>query len=82
MPTDAGEDSAAVAAGLIVQAELLEQDATALRDKAYMLDESLRPSKGRPKLSDEERARRTDIKNKKRRDEYAANKTSKKTDGK
>jgi hypothetical protein len=81
VPTDAGEDSAAVAAGLIVQAELLEQDAMALRDKAYMLDESLRPSKGRPKLSDEERARRTDIKNKKRRDEYASNKTSKKTDG-
>jgi hypothetical protein len=64
------EDNSVVAANLLVQAELLEKDAEAMREKAYTLDPELRPTKGRPKLSDEEKNRRKDISNKKRREDY------------
>jgi hypothetical protein len=43
-------DTAAVAKGLLLQAELLEKDAAAKREEAYTLDASSRPGKGRPAL--------------------------------
>jgi hypothetical protein len=64
--TDASEDDSATAATLLFQAELLEKDAQGFREKAYTLDPSLRPSKGRPKISDAEKARRKQQHNKKR----------------
>jgi hypothetical protein len=52
------DDPVAVAKGLILQAELLEQDALAKREEAYGLAPDLRPGRGRPSLPE-------DIKNEK-----------------
>lgn len=71
-----GEKSA-IAAGLIAQADLLEADAKSKREEAYTLDPSLKPSKGRPALSEEEAERRKAEKNKKRREAYAKAKKEK-----
>lgn len=45
---NAGADPAAIAKGLIFQAEVLEADALAKREEAYALAPELKPSKGRP----------------------------------
>jgi len=52
------DDPVAVAKGLILQAELLEQDALAKREEAYTLAPDLKPGRGRPALPE-------DIKNEK-----------------
>jgi len=70
-------DKVAIAAGLVVQAEMLEEDARRKKEEAYTLDPSLRPSKGRPALSEEEAERRKVLKNEKRRKDYAEVKKSK-----
>lgn len=70
IPADA-EDPTAIAANLIKQAELMQQDVDRLLEQAYELDPTTRPKKGRPTLSDEEKERRKQIKNKKRREQYA-----------
>ena len=65
------EDRQAIAAGLLAQATLMEDEAKCKREEAYTIDPALRPSKGRPALSEEEVERRKVKKNKKRREEYA-----------
>ena len=67
-------DVSAVAAGLIVEAEMLESEANAKKEQAYSLDPSLRPKKGRKNLSEEEKARRHEMSNTKRREKYAKEK--------
>jgi len=47
------DDPVAVAKGLILQAELLEQDALAKREEAYGLAPDLRPGRGRPSLPED-----------------------------
>ena len=47
------DDPVAVAKGLILQAELLEQDALAKREEAYALSPDLRPGRGRPSLPED-----------------------------
>ncbi len=51
-----GGDPASIAKGLIMQAELLEKDATAKREEAYALAPELKPGKGRPADPDEVKA--------------------------
>ena len=55
MPTPVG-DPAAVAKGLIAQAELLEKDAAAKREEAYTLDPDSKPGRGRPPLPEDAKA--------------------------
>ena len=47
------DDPVAVAKGLILQAELLEQDALSKREEAYALAPDLRPGRGRPSLPED-----------------------------
>lgn len=47
------DDPVAVAKGLILQAEMLEQDALAKREEAYALAPDLRPGRGRPSLPED-----------------------------
>lgn len=47
------DDPVAVAKGLILQAELLEQDALAKREEAYALAPDLKPGRGRPSLPED-----------------------------
>ena len=70
VPPDAS-DKSAIAANLISQAMLMEEDANRLREQAYELDATLRPKKGRPVMSEEEHERKRKEYNKKRRDKYA-----------
>ena len=51
-------DPAAIAKGLILQAELLEKDAAAKREEAYTLDPASKPTPGRPALPEEVRAQK------------------------
>jgi len=68
-PVNAAES---VARGLIVQAELLELEASKKREEAYTIDPSLRPTVGRPTLSSEEKSLRKIKRNEKRRERYKA----------
>ena len=61
-------DPAAVAKGLILQAEILEKDATAKREEAYALDPDSRPGRGRPSLSEDIKALKLDEQKTKRRE--------------
>jgi len=61
-------DSSGTARGLIMQAELLEADATAKREQAYLLDPELRPSRGRPADPDEVKAEKLEERKEKRRE--------------
>lgn len=71
-------DLKAAASNKMAQAELLMQDAKRLQEEAYFLDPSLKPQKGRPKLTEEEKERRRKETNRKRREKYKKDKESEK----
>lgn len=62
------QDPAAIAQGLILQAELLEKDATIKREEAYLLMPELRPKPGRPPEPEEIRAVKLEERKVKRRE--------------
>lgn len=70
--TNAGKEvisnSVAVAKGLIMQAELLEQDATSKREEAYILAPELKPGRGRPPTPEELKAQKMEERKIKRRE--------------
>ena len=57
-PTKPVGDPSAIAKGLILQAELLEQDANAKREEAYAMAPNLKPGPGRPSLPEDEKAQK------------------------
>jgi hypothetical protein len=61
-------DPAAIAKGLIMQAELLEKDAAAKREEAYALDPDSKPGRGRPATPDELKAQKAEERKEKRRE--------------
>jgi hypothetical protein len=61
-------DPVAVAKGLILQAELLEQDANAKREEAYTLAPDLKPGRGRPPTPDELKEQKLEERKAKRRE--------------
>lgn len=62
------QDPVAVAKGLIMQAELLEKDATAKREEAYSLAPELKPGRGRPSTPEELREQKAEERKNKRRE--------------
>ena len=75
IPDKAGEkasavmqDPSAIAKGLILQAELLEQDAAKKREEAYELVPELKPGRGRPALPDEIKAEKLEERKAKRKE--------------
>lgn len=62
------QDPASVAKGLILQAELLEQEATAKRDEAYALAPDLKPGRGRPQTPEELKESKLEERKAKRRE--------------
>lgn len=56
LPPVVSADPETVAKGLIMQAEMLEQDAAAKREEAYALHPDSRPGRGRPALPEEAKA--------------------------
>lgn len=62
------EDPLAVAKGLLVQAELLEKDAEAKREEAYVLAPELKPGRGRPSTPEELREQKLQERKDKRRE--------------
>lgn len=65
---DAILDPSAVAKGLILQAELLEQQAVAKREEAYALSPDSRPGRGRPTLPEDIKAEKAEERKEKRRE--------------
>lgn len=61
-------DPAAVAKGLILQAELLEADAAAKREEAYTMHPESRPGRGRPTLPEDIKAQKLEEQKAKRRE--------------
>lgn len=59
-----------IARGLLMQADLLEQEAAKKREEAYTVDPGLRPTVGRPSLSTEEKELRKIKRNERRRERY------------
>lgn len=62
------EGNEAVARNLIAQAEMLEEDARLKREQAYTMVPGLKPGKGRPKLSEEEKIKSEEDRKIKRRE--------------
>lgn len=62
------QDPSAIARGLILQAELMEAEATAKREEAYALDPESRPGRGRPALPEEIKAEKMEERKDKRRE--------------
>lgn len=62
------EDPVALAKGLILQAELLEQDALAKREEAYALAPDLKPGRGRPATPEELKEQKLEERKAKRRE--------------
>lgn len=62
------QDPVAVAKGLIAQAELLEADAAAKREEAYLLDPDSRPGRGRPADPEEIKAEKLEERKERRRE--------------
>jgi len=67
-PTTPVGDPVAVAKGLILQAELLEQDAASKREEAYALAPDLKPGRGRPATPEELKAEKLEERKTKRRE--------------
>lgn len=61
-------DVVAMAKGLILQAELLEQDAAAKREEAYTLAPELKPGRGRPPTPEELKEQKAEERRIKRRE--------------
>lgn len=68
LPEVSIEDSVAIAKGLIMQAELLEKDATEKREEAYTLAPELKPGRGRPATPDELKAEKAEERKERRRE--------------
>jgi hypothetical protein len=64
----ARQDPAAIAKGLILQAELLEADAAAKREEAYTLDPASKPGRGRPATPEELKDQKLEERKAKRRE--------------
>lgn len=62
------QDPIAIAKGLIIQADLLEQDAAAKREEAYSLAPDLKPGRGRPSTPEELKAAKLEDRKVKRRE--------------
>lgn len=62
------QDPVSLAKDLILQAELLEQEANAKREEAYAMAPDLRPGRGRPSLSEDEKAAKLEEQKAKRRE--------------
>lgn len=80
VPPSNAQDPAAIAANLLAQAKLLEEDADRLKQQAYDIHPESKPKKGRPTLSEEEKERRKEEKNTRRREKYAKEKTQQSED--
>lgn len=61
-------DPVAIAKGLLVQADLLEQEAAAKREEAYILSPESRPGRGRPTLPEDIKAEKLEERKAKRRE--------------
>lgn len=61
-------DVVALAKGLILQAEMLEQDASAKREEAYTLAPDLKPGRGRPATPEELKDQKAEERKAKRRE--------------
>lgn len=61
-------DPVAVAKGLLIQADILEQDAAAKREEAYTLSPDLRPGRGRPSLPEDIKAEKLEERKAKRKE--------------
>ena len=61
-------DPAAIAKGLILQAEMLEKEAATKREEAYALAPDLKPGRGRPSLAEDVRAEKLEERKVKRRE--------------
>jgi len=61
-------DSAAIAKGLILQAEMLERDAAGKREEAYALSPELKPGRGRPALPEDVKAQKVEERKVKRKE--------------
>lgn len=73
-------DPVAIAKGLILQAELLEADATAKREEAYALHPESRPGRGRPALPEELKAEKAEERKAKRKERDQRNAAAAKVD--
>jgi hypothetical protein len=62
------QDPVALARGLLVQAELLEADASTKREEAYALAPDLRPGRGRPSLPEDVKELKAEERRSKRRE--------------
>ena len=80
MPVVPGMDTSAIAKGLLLQADLLEKDASAKREEAYALDPSSRPGKGRPALPVDVKAVKLEEQKVKRRERDRAKAAAAKVD--
>lgn len=70
-PAQSNED---IAKSLLESAKLLEHEANKKKEQAYVLCPSLRPSKGRPALSKDEKSKKRVERNRMRREKYAEQK--------
>lgn len=61
-------DPVAIAKGLLLQADLLEKEAKAKKEEAYSLAPELKPGRGRPTLTDDERIEAEKVRKEKRRE--------------
>lgn len=64
----AGADPAAIARGLLMQAEILEADAVAKREEAYAMAPELKPGKGRPADPEDIKAQKAEERKAQRRE--------------
>jgi hypothetical protein len=62
------ETAVDIAKGLLLEAELLEQQATAKREEAYAMSPDLKPGRGRPALSEDEKKAILEERKEKRRE--------------
>lgn len=63
-----GADPAAIAKGLIFQAEVMEADALAKREEAYLMAPELKPGKGRPSDPEDIKTQKAEERKAQRRD--------------
>ena len=68
LPVILEQDALSTAKGLILQAEVLEQDASAKREQAYILAPELKPGRGRPSLPEDVKAVKLEERKIKRRE--------------
>lgn len=67
-PVDTNQDPVEIAKSLIMQAELMEQDAAEKRERAYALAPELKPGRGRPPTPEELKEQKLEDRKAKRRE--------------